>query len=490
MIAAGGSFGLLSLATPLAAVALALRTRQVYLSLLLGIVLGQVILAWEGQGLLALLAGLRASVELCVATLADVDNARVILFVTLVGAVLLLAQRTGGVEAFVAAMTRRGVGRTRRGAELFTFLVGVAVFVETSISCLVTGAVGRPLCDRANVPREKLAFLCDSTSAPVCALLPFNAWGALILGLLAKCGLEGGQGVAVLLGAIPFNFYALAILGLALFTALTGLEFGPMARAKKRAEEQGKLLADGARPLVGESITQARAQAGVAPRARHFLVPVLMMLAMMPLGLFLTGREQAGPGLGVLEVMMRGSGSTAVLWAVLAALAAAVLLARLGRVLKVGEALDLAVQGAGGLASMAVLMILAFAIGTTCKQLGTGLYVKSLLEAHLSGLWLAPLLFLASCLVSFSTGTSWGTLSIMIPIGVPAAAGLGVAPALATAAVLSGSVFGDHCSPISDTTLISSMASASDHVDHVKTQLPYALLAAGIALGGFVAAGY
>jgi len=482
-------FGVLSLITPLAAVALALLTRQVYLSLLFGIVLGQVVLAWPAHGPLALLLGVQESVDTSVGVLTDPGNARVVLFVALVGAVLLLAQRTGGVEGFVRSMTRLGVGKTRRRAQVFVFVVGLFVFIETSISCLVTGAVGRPVCDKLRISRERLSFLCDSTSAPVCALLLFNAWGALILQLLASSGIEEGKRVDILLRSIPLNFYSLAILGLALVTALTGRDFGPMARAERRAREEGKVLADGARPLVSREITEAGVKAGVEPRARHFVAPILVMLVMMPLGLYLTGIQKAGAGAGFSAALMHGSGSTAVLWSVLAALVTAVVLAKWDKILGIGEAVDLTIQGAGGLASMAFLMLLAFSIGATCKSLGTGPYVESLLKAHLTREWLAPLLFLASCLVSFATGTSFGTLAVMIPIGVPAAAGMGVDQALAAAAVLSGGVFGDHCSPISDTTIMSSMAAAADHVDHVKTQLPYAFSAAALAFLGFYLAG-
>ena len=489
MTAPGADFGILSLATPLAAVALALLTRQVFLSLLFGIVLGQVILAWPAHGFLALLLGIQGGVDTTVGVLTDPGNARVVLFVALVGAVLLLAQKTGGVEGFVRSMTRLGVGKSRRRAQLFVLVVGVLVFIETSISCMVTGAVGRPVCDKLKISREKLSFLCDSTSAPICALLLFNAWGALILQLMAASGVEEGKRVDILLRSIPLNFYSLAILALAFLTAVLGWEFGPMAKAEKRARELGKVLADGARPLVAREITEAGIKEGVEPKARHFVAPILVMLLMMPLGLYLTGVQKVGSQAGFTGALMHGSGSTAVLWAVLAALVTAVVLAKWDKILGIGEAVDLTIQGAGGLASMAFLMLLAFSIGATCKSLGTGPYVEGLLKAHLSREWLAPLLFVASCLVSFATGTSFGTLAVMIPIGIPAARGMGVDQALAAAAVLSGGVFGDHCSPISDTTLMSSMASAADHVDHVKTQLPYAFAAAALAFLGFYLAG-
>ncbi len=485
---AGGTFGILSLVTPLSAVILAILTRQVFLSLLFGIVLGQVILAWPEYGALGLLKGLEQSVNVCTNVLSEPGNARVVIFVVLVGAVLLLAQRTGGVEGFVRKAGNLGVGRTRRRAQVFILLIGTVVFVETSISCLVTGAVGRPLSDRLKISRERLAFLCDSTSAPICAIFLFNAWGAFILQLLEKAGVAEGKRVDILISSIPYNFYSIAIVLIAFATAVLGKDIGPMAKAEKRAKELGKVIRDGARPLVGREITEATTKKGVEPRARHFVAPILVMLFMMPLGLVITGIEKTGiSGQSVFSLMMQGSGSTAVLWSVLAALAVAVILAKKEGILKVGEALDLTIQGAGGLASMAVLMIFAFSIGETCKALGTGEYVKNMLETYLSPGLLAPLLFLSSCLVSFATGTSFGTLAIMIPIGIPASIGMGVSPALATAAVLSGAVFGDHCSPISDTTLISSMASASDHVDHVRTQLPYALLAALAALIGFLA---
>jgi len=387
-------------------------------------------------------------------------------------------------------MTGRGWGRTRRSAQLLTLIVGLVVFVETSISCLVAGAVGRPLCDRARVSREKLAFLCDSMAAPVCALLlVVNAWGAFLMGHLEGLGDLGGESpTGVLLKSLPYNFYSLAMILIAFALVLLGKDFGPMAGAERRAREEGKVLREGARPLMSEEITAAGPDEGVVPRARHFVVPIMVMLGMMPVGLYLTGMKESGFSCNPFAVMAEGSGSTAVLWAVILALAVGVAMAKAARIFTLTEATELVIKGAGGLASMAVLMILAFAIGETCKELQTGIYVGQILRG-IPGEWLPPLTFLSSCLVAFATGTSWGCMAIMVPLAVPAALSLGQGAPLATAAVLSGAVFGDHCSPISDTTLMASMASASDHVDHVRTQLPYALVGATVALIAFYLAG-
>jgi hypothetical protein len=336
-----------------------------------------------------------------------------------------------------------------------------------------------------------------------------------------------------------------------------------MRNAEKRAREEGKLLADGAVPMISSDVIAMPAKEGVKPRARNMVLPVAAMVVMMPVGLFITGQTAiaekisamdekqvrlaeesealevllAEPGrvavaeregvralvvtdrrelapvydaplarhasiqqelldlselhrpTGFFDTLGEGSGSTSVLWAVVVAVLLASLLALGQGILGLAEVSDLVIKGAAGLMPMAVIMVLAFAINATCNTMGTGPFVASVVEPLLSPALLPMLLFITACFIAFSTGTSWGTFGIMMPIGVPLAAATGVGLPLVVASILGGGVFGDHCSPISDTTVISSMATASDHVDHVQTQLPYALVAAGIAAVGYLLAG-
>jgi Na+/H+ antiporter NhaC len=457
--------GWLSILPPVLAIALAIWTKQVYLSLFLGI--------WSGWTMLAgwnPIAGLRDALDSCINVFSDAGNTRVILFSALVGALITLTQRSGGMEGFVNTMTQRGVVRGRKSAGILAWLVGLCVFVESSVTCLVVGSVSRPIFDRLKISREKLAYICDSTSAPICILIPLNAWGAYIIGLLAKE--DVAHPVAVLIAAIPLNFYAMAAVAMVLYIVLTGRDFGPMAKAEHRARELGKVLRDGAEPMISTDVIAIETKPGLPPRPLNMIVPIATMVLMMPVGLFITGKGN----------LMEGSGSTAVFWAVLAAIVVAAGMYLAQRFFSLREVMDLTMKGIGGLVPLAILMILAFSIGSTCKVMGTGPYVAGVASRWIHPNLVPPIVFLVACFIAFSTGTSWGTFAIMLPIAIPMATIMHASLPMTLAAVLGGGVFGDHCSPISDTTIVSSMASASDHIDHVRTQLPYAMTAALIAV--------
>ncbi len=453
-----GSPGWLSLLPPVLAIVLAIYTKQVFLSLFAGIWIGWSILA-GGNPIL----GLRDALDACIAVFQSAGNTRVIAFSALVGALIAFTQHSGGVQGFIEWINRRNLVTTRRQAGLMAWGIGVLVFVESSITALVNGAVCRPVFDRMKISREKLAYFCDSTSAPVCILIPLNAWGAFIISLLAEQGYENS--VSMLVSTMPYNFYAILALAFTFYIAWTGRDFGPMAAAEKRARELGQVLRPGAEPLIAREVANMSAKEGLPPRAINFILPVLVMVIMMPVGLLITGKGN----------MMQGSGSTSVFWAVLAATSVAAVMYLWQKLFSLHEITELFFKGFGGLIPLALLMVLAFAIGDTCKELGTGTYVAGLATNFLHPVLAPALLFVIAGFIAFSTGTSWGTFAIMIPIAVPMAQSLGISEPLAIAAVLSGGIFGDHCSPISDTTIISSMASASDHIDHVNTQLPYAL---------------
>jgi len=473
---------------PVAAIVLAILTRQVILSLFLGVWMGWTLLSGMNP-----LSGLAAAIAAVVDVFKSAYNTQTILFSALVGSLITLTQRSGGVEGFVRWMQSLNIGRTPRSAGLVGWITGLIVFVESSITCLVVGAVARPLCDRVRVSREKLAYICDSTSAPVCILIPLNAWGAYVLGLLKQEGIE--RPLPLLVEAIPLNFYAIVALLMTLAIVLSGKDWGPMKKAEERARREGKLLADGATPMISTEVIAMPMKEGVVPRSRNMLLPLATMILTMPFGLYCTGRaailtQGNSTAVTFFDILGEGSGATAVLWAVLAAVTVAGILYRAQGIFTFHEIMDLVLKGAGGLVPMAAIMMLAFAIGSTCSELGTGAYVAGLAQAWLKPGFVPAVLFAVSCFIAFSTGTSWGTFGIMMPLGVPLALASGGSLPLTVAAVLGGGVFGDHCSPISDTTVISSMASACDHVDHVKTQLPYALAAATVALAGYLIAGW
>lgn len=466
----------LSILPPVLAIALAIATRQVFVSLFMGIWLGCTILAGGAP-----LTGLVDALDACVGVFGDAGNTKIIIFSALVGALIAMAQASGGVSGFVNWVSEKKMVTTKRRAFLLSWFLGVIIFVESSMTALVNGAVCRPIFDKMKISREKLAYLCDATSAPICILIPLNAWGAYITGLLEAEKIEAP--VSLLMASMPYNLYAIFALLLSLYIAFWARDFGPMAKAEARARDTGQLWREGATPMMSDELTRLEPPADVPHRARNFLVPVGVMVLMMPVGLYVTGEGN----------LMKGSGSTSVFWAVLAGTFT-------GAALMIGQGIgtlrsttDVFFKGVGGLMPLAVLMVLAFAIGGMMKDLQTGRYVAGLASANLSPVVLPALLFALACFIAFATGTSWGTFAVMIPIAIPMSAVLPGSEALLVAAVLGGGIFGDHCSPISDTTIISSMAAGADHIDHVNTQLPYALTAAApaavlyLVLGWFAA---
>lgn len=480
-------YGFLSLLPPIIAIVLAIATRQVFISLLFGIWLGWMILSGFHP-----ISGTLATVQALVDVFKDAGNTRTIMFAALVGALIIFIQRSGGVEGFIRRVTHfvdryeaKRSGSNRIIVQLLAWLTGLLIFVESSISVLTVGALYRPVFDKLGISREKLAYIADSSSAPSSILIPFNGWGAFIMGLLVAQGFS--DPFHTMFMALRYNFYAVIALLLVVVIVLRQKDFGPMARAEKRVKEEGKLLADGAQPMVADELTEVAVADGVTPRTFNMIIPVLTMVLMMPIMLAYTGWDAALADMPdaswsrkLFYAIGQGSGSTSVLVAVLTAIFGSMILYKAQGIMGIREMFDLTLKGISGMMPLALLMLLAFAIGAVCKQLNTGGYVADITRAWLSPALVPFLAFLVSCFIAFSTGTSWGTFGIMIPIVVPMAQQMDADIYMAIAAAIGGGVFGDHCSPISDTTILSSMASATDHIEHVRTQLPYALVA-GVA---------
>jgi Na+/H+ antiporter NhaC len=385
------------------------------------------------------------------------------MFTLVIGALIATVEASGGVRGFVEYLEKTNWVTTAKRAQLLAWFTGCIIFIESNITVLVSGAVARPLCDRYKCSREKLAYIIDSTSAPICILIPMNAWGAYNLQILAGLGVE--DPLKVFLEAVSLNFYAIIAVVLVLSVIVWGIDLGPMKKAEKRTRE-GALLWPNATPMIDEEVLSPKPNTKVPPRAINMILPIAAMVLFMPVGLYITG------GGDILE----GSGSTSVLWAVLFGLTTAWVLLLAQRAYSQDELVKIGLKGAGGLIPLALILLLALALGDVTEKLGTGVFVAELTSGLLPPFLFLPLVFVVAAIIAFSTGTSWGTFAIMLPIAVPAAATLGLPVAPFVAASLSGGVFGDHCSPISDTTIISSMAAATDHIDHVRTQLPYALL--------------
>ena len=460
-----------SVVPPLLAIGLAIATRQVILSLSIGI--------WMGAWLLGAgnpLAAVGQAIEAVVNVFGDAGDTRVLLFTLIIGALIATIEQLGGVRGFIALLQNRGWVTGAKRAQWLAFFTGVVVFIESNITLLIAGSISRPLFDRFAISREKLAYIIDATSAPICVLIPLNAWGAVIVSLLASSGID--DPINVFIGSIAYNFYAIAAVLVCAFVIARGLDIGPMRKAQLRTLG-GELLWPSATPMVDPAVMADQMAHQDSDAASTMLVPIVTLIITMPVALYVTGDGD----------ISAGSGSTSVLWAVLLALTTVWVLGLVRRQTRIEELMQLFFKGAGGLLPVAMILLFSLALGDIANALGTGIYVAQLAQSAVPMAALLPLLFVLSAFIAFSIGSSWGTFAIMIPLAMQIVLALDVNASIFLAAVLSGAVFGDHASPISDTTVVASMAAATDHIDHVRTQLPYALLSAGIATLAFFAVG-
>ena len=458
-------YGIISIIIPLLTITLAIITKDVIVSLIAGIFAGLLVL--HGYNPFGAFTGL---FDGFIAEIGEGWIAKTLLFTLFVGAIIKLLNLSGAVESFVAYIDRKAAHiDSPLGAQMLAYLIGIVIFIESSITSLVAGTVAKPLCDRNAVSRAKLAYICDSTSAPVCSLIPLNAWGALLLGLIlsaVESRVISGDPVSLLVASIPYNFYALFTLLIVLIVIWRKWEIGPMRHALPAT-----LLSDSA----SDHHTPAHSSA-LLP----MLLPVIVMVASVPVGLYLTGNGD----------LFKGSGSTSVYYATIVTLFVMYGYYRFtGRVTHRTFFKGL-FEGMGEMIPIAAILLLALFIGRIIGDLGTAKYLAHMLTGNISPALMPTLIFLVAAITAFSTGTSWGTFSIMMPIALTLAASMGLDIPLVIAAVISGGIFGDHASPISDTTIISSMAAGCDHVEHVRTQLPYALLGGALAAVAFLIAGY
>lgn len=495
--------GWLSVLPPLIAIGLALIFKDVLVSLFVGVYCGALFLySWNPFTAFA-----RSIDHFIVPSLADPDNAAIIVFSMLLGGMVGIISKSGGTQGIVDRLSRFATD-ARRG-QLATWILGVVIFFDDYANTLIVGSTMRPITDRLRISREKLAYIVDSTAAPVASVAPISTWIGFEVGLIAAAFTQleissEYNAYGTFLASILYRFYPLFALVLGFTIASTRRDFGPMLKAERRASRTGAVIGEGDTPLAFAAVEKLSPPEGSPRRAVNALVPIATVVVVTLVGLFITGadgleRSRFDSTFDWLrEVFSVSDSFSALLWASLAGVVVAALLALGQRILTVRQTMESMVEGFRSMLLAFIVLILAWSIGGVCEELLTADYVVGLTSGVLSPHWLPALVFLASAAISFATGASWGTMAILMPIVIPISHGLSTAAhhpvgsdpytlilVGTISSVLAGSVWGDHCSPISDTTILSSMASGSDHIAHVRTQIPYALALGvlGLALG-------
>jgi Na+/H+ antiporter NhaC len=496
--AAHGSW--LSILPALLAILGALAFRQVVVALFLGVWVG----AWIASGSVALgwLTGLFATIETyLLAALTDEGHAAIILFTLMIGGVVGIIQKNGGTAGIVGKVV--GWARDARRGQLATTLLGTSIFFDDYANTLIVGGTMRPITDRLQISREKLAYIVDSTAAPIAALALVTTWIGYEVGLIGTAlqQIDGWNEAAysVFLNSIPYSFYPILALGFVYAVTLTRRDFGPMLAAERRARETGVLYRPDSNVAQIEAETYAlEPKPGTPPRLLNAAIPIVVLVGGVLGGLLVTGE-----GDNLRDIISTADSYKAMMWASLAAAVVAIGLSVGQRILTLEEAIEAWYAGVKSMLLAIIILVLAWALSGVNDTLGTADFLVSSLSDTLAPAVVPTLVFVLAAATAFATGSSWGTMGILMPLVIPLAWGVLAADGPHTAAefshviyaavsaVLAGAVWGDHCSPISDTTILSSLATQCDHIDHVRTQLPYALLVGGVAIAlGTLPAGF
>ena len=469
-------YGVLSLLPPVLAIGLAITTRQVIFSLSIGIVSGFLILADFNIPL-----ALTNSVDGLVGIFKEDWAVKVILFTMMVSGIIHLSKVTGGTRGLVELLTeKRSVVNGPISTQLLGAAIACAVFIDSYLAMLTSGAVTAELAKKHRVSREQLAYVTKNTGISVWSSVMINGWGAAMMGIIAgqvQMNYIQGQPFSILANSMIYNLFAWSSILVVFLTLFAGLSFPAMRRANARAAA-GIELREGAIPMApDEDDADEITRTG---KVSNLLLPLLTTIGFTPVGLYITGNG----------VMSEGSGSTAVLWAVLLGqLVAFLYYVPVQRILTIEGYYKHLLTGYQEMVPLVAVLTLAILIGSVAGQLEIGNFIAQSVGGYVAPSMIAAFIFVIAGIISLSTGTSWGTFAIMIPIGIQLAVASGVDPYLAIGAAISGSVLGDTVSPISDTGIMISTATKNDLMDHIKSQLPYCLTAAAIALAGFVVLG-
>lgn len=462
--------GWLSILPPIIAIVLALLTKEVYSSLFIGLFSGMLIYSFSGGG--TIVSAVATTFDMMYAKIAD--NAYMIIFLALLWAVVSLVSKSGGSEAYGRWAGKRL--KTKRSASFATSLLGVLIFIDDGFNCLTVGTVMRPITDRLRISREKLAYVIDATAAPVCIIAPVSSWAVAVASEVSQT-----NGFNVFLSTIPYNLYALLTIFMVLFICWTGKDFGPMKHAELAAAQQA----------AAEDSDEAINAAPSKGRVIDLVLPILVLIVCAILGMAYVGGFFRGTPFSEAIGYNPTAGLTL---GAFAGLLTAFLLYIPRSLMTPREFMTNIVSGISNIVPPMLILILSWSLGGVCRQLiGTGEFISSFVStANLPLGFLPFLIFIVAAAMSFSMGTSWGTFGMLIPIVTMICAADGASGLLipTLGATLAGSVYGDHCSPISDTTILASTGASCQHIQHVETQLPYATLVAVVCAVGYLIAGF
>jgi Na+/H+ antiporter NhaC len=490
--------GWLSVLPPIIAIGLALIFKDVLLSLFAGLFAGALFLfGWN-----PITAFARTIDSFVVPALADADRASIIVFSTLLGGMVGIISKSGGTQGIVDRI--KSWATTARRGQIATWLLGVLIFFDDYANTLIVGSTMRPITDRLRISREKLAYIVDSTAAPIASIVPISTWIGFEIGLIAAAFTQLDlpyNAYGAFVGSILFRFYPLLALVFGFTVAFTCRDFGPMLRAEKRASESGKVVGDGDVPLSDFDEGALTPPAEAPRRAINAFLPISTVIAVTVIGLFVTGSGAVDRGdfsatsVWLREVFSNSDSYRALLWASLSGVGVALVLPLAQRILTVREATAAMIQGFRAMMMAIVVLLLAWGLGDICGALHTADYLVELLAGTMPPQLVPALVFFLSAATAFATGSSWGAMGILMPLVIPICHGMSTEAGYAVgtdtyyvlllgtiSSVLAGSVWGDHCSPISDTTILSSMGSGCDHIAHVRTQMPYAVTVGAVAV--------
>ena len=505
-------FGILTLLPPLVAIGLAFITKETILSLFVGVFVGEFMLCINDWNIIstAINAFLKMGSQI-IACMADPWNAGIILQCLLIGGVIQLVTKMGGAKALADAFAKRA--DTPRKAQLFTWILGLCVFFDDYANSLIVGPIMRPVMDKLKVSREKLAFVVDATAAPVAGVAIISTWIGLEISLIAagfeSVGVTKITGFGIFLQTIPYRFYNIFILIFIVISAMTLYEFGPM----KKAEQKARKRKDDEEVIVPEApgFDEVKPVEGIKLSVWNAIIPIATLIIGALIAFYwsgytaiLGGEDQALITLmktaplgfqGIFEALAASDASVALFQAALLASIVAIVMAVGQKILTIEDAISEWIGGMKTIVITGVILLLAWSLGGVIGDIGTADYLVSVLSDSIPAFIVPALIFILGALISFATGTAYGTMSILMPLAIP----LGWAVSsgdmgftiVCTSGVLTGAIFGDHCSPISDTTILSSMGTSCNHIDHVQTQIYYAVFVACVAIFiGYIPAGF
>lgn len=512
------TFGALTLLPPLVAIILAFVTRNVIFSLFMGIFTGTFMVNITGANIFATF--FNALVDMSskmVGSLADSWNAGIVLQVLTIGGMIAVITKMGGPRAIAIKLASKA--KTPATAQLYTWVMGFFIFFDDYANSLVVGPIMRPVTDKLKVAREKLAFIIDSTAAPIAGLALISTWVGYELSLIKDAYVAIGQpevnAFAIFVETLPYRFYNILMLAFVFFTAFTLRDFGPMYKASKRAYEKGELTNPKTdSTLMNQENSFMMPKEGVTYSIYNAIIPIFVLIVVSIVGFYINGVSglegetlkavEANPYsfASIREAFGAADASIVIFEAALLASLVAIGMGLQQKIFSLHEAIETWVYGVKALVITAVILILAWSLSSVMKELGTAQYLVTLLSNSTPQFILPTVIFILGSIISFSTGTSYGTMGILMPLTIPLANAVGIHTGLEgtelhnyivlnVGAVLTGAIFGDHCSPISDTSILSSMASSCNHMDHISTQLPYALFVGSVAvICGYIPAAF